>query len=190
MKSLPLAALSVAVAASLIFSGSAAVAAQDHPAHAPKPKSAQEQVLAFEKEFSARVVAGDVRAVDKMLAPDFQMTHGDQWTYGETPSAVDDRTAFLARVASMSYGCFEFDNVKTEMHGNVAITYGRYLGTVPMWAGTDKAFFSVWYERVYEKHGHSWTYLSHRTVKGAHYGATAAQALEGMGAPDPALTCS
>ncbi|SDM02491.1 nuclear transport factor 2 family protein [Nonomuraea jiangxiensis] len=186
MKSVTRTAVAAASACALLLVGTAANAGAS-----PGGKPTDEQsVIDFEHRFADWVVAGDVDAVDRVLAPDFQMTHGDQWTNGGTPSAVDDRQTFLGRVAGKSYGCFEFDNVKTEMHGKVAITYGRYLGTVPMWAGTPRAFFSVWYERVYQKHGNSWTYLSHRTVKGAHYGATAAEALDGMGPANPSLTCA
>lgn len=186
MKSVTRAVVATAVASAIVLSGGAALALQ---APAKKPSDV-ESVLAFERAFADAVIAGDVDAVDAMTTDDFQMTHGDQWTNGGTPSAVDSKEVFLGRVANKSYGCFDFDNVKTEMHGDVAITYGRYLGTVPMWAGTDRAYFSVWYERVYERQGNSWLYLSHRTVKGAHYGATPEQALEGMGAANPELTCS
>jgi hypothetical protein len=186
MKAVIRTAVAATFAGALLLGGAAASASDS----SGRTATDEESVINFEHQFAGWVVAGDVDAVDRVLDPNFQMTHGDQWTNGGTPSAVDDRDAFLGRVANKSYGCFEFDNVKTEMHGDVAITYGRYLGTVPMWVGTPRAFFSVWYERVYQKHGNSWTYVSHRTVKGAHYGATAAEALDGMGPADPALTCA
>ena len=53
----------------------------------------------------------------------------------------------------------DFDSVKAEMHGDIAITYGRYIAhttgdtalgidrSIP----PDKRWFSVWFERVYAK---------------------------------------
>jgi hypothetical protein len=55
------------------------------------------------------------------------------------------------------------------MHGDVAITYGRYVGHIPT-SPEGRRWFYVWYEKVYAKRNGSWVYLSHRTVDGAHYG--------------------
>jgi hypothetical protein len=69
--------------------------------------------------------------------------------------------------------------VKAEMHGDIAITYGRYIAhttgdtalgidrSIP----PDKRWFSVWFERVYAKRDGKWIYLSHRTVHGPTFGA-------------------
>ena len=65
----------------------------------------------------------------------------------------------------------------------------RYLASQVANVGTSRAYFTVWYERVYEKHGNDWIYLSHRTVKGPHFGATPEEAKQDMGPADPALTC-
>jgi hypothetical protein len=42
------------------------------------------------------------------------------------------------------------DGVKTEVHGDIVITYGRYV---------------IWFERVYAKRNGKWQLLSHRTGK-------------------------
>lgn len=185
MKTTRRAIITTAIAAALVLSGTAAVAA---PVAFSKP-SDEEQVLGLDQWFGDVVVAGDAETADEFLSPDFSMTHGDQWTYGEKPSLVDTKETFLPRVASKAYLCIQFDNVKTEMHGDVAITYGRYLASQAANVGTPRAYFSVWYERVYEKHGNKWVYLSHRTVKGPHFGATVAEALADMGPANPNLTC-
>ena len=59
--------------------------------------------------------------------------------------------------------------VKVEMHGDLAITYGRYVGNIPS-SGEGRAWFAVWYEKIYAKRYGRWLYLSHRTVHGATYG--------------------
>lgn len=190
MKKSTRAILSAAVAVGLVLSGSAALASQPHGAgHGHKHLSDKEQVLQLDQKVGDLVVAGDTKAVDKILSPDFQMTHGDQWTYGEKPSLVDTKATFLPRVTSKAYLCIQFDDIQVEMHGDVAITYGRYLASQRANVGTPNAYFSVWFERVYEKKGNHWIYLSHRTVKGPHFGATVAQALQDMGPADPNLTC-
>jgi hypothetical protein len=97
------------------------------------------------------------------------MVHGDAWTRGGTPTLVDDKNSFLKRIANHSYAAHDFDSVKVEMHGDVAITYGRYLGNIPS-SGEGRAWFAVWYEKIYAKRDGRWVYLSHRTVHGATYG--------------------
>ena len=55
------------------------------------------------------------------------------------------------------------------MHGNVAVTYGRYVGHIPS-SRAGRTWFSVWFLKVYAKRDGQWMYLSHRTVDGANYG--------------------
>jgi ketosteroid isomerase-like protein len=99
------------------------------------------EVLALDQKFGDAAAAGDVAAVERMLAPDFSMVHGDQWTTGGKPFLTDDKKTFLERVANRQYGVIEFGPVKAEMHGDVAITYGRYVATLRANAGTDRAWF-------------------------------------------------
>jgi hypothetical protein len=56
------------------------------------------------------------------------------------------------------------------MHGDVLVTYGRYIAHRTV-GDPAKAWFSVWFERVYAKRDGRWIYLSHRTVHGPTYGA-------------------
>ncbi len=98
------------------------------------------------------------------------MTHGDGWTRGEPPALVDDQASFARRVASKSYAVHDYDVQAAELHGDVAITYGRYIGHIPS-SPPERRWFYVWYEKVYAKRDGRWVYLSHRTVDGAHYAA-------------------
>jgi hypothetical protein len=104
-----------------------------------------------------------------MTSADFVMVHGDGWTRGEKPALVDDKASFMKRVASRSYVAHDYDVQAVELHGDVAITYGRYVGNIPS-SPEGRRWFSVWYEKVYAKRDGRWLYLSHRTVDGAHYG--------------------
>ena len=135
----------------------------------PHSIAAADDVLAFERDMEAAVVRGDVAYVDRVSASDLSFTHGDGWTTGGKPLLVDDRKTFLERVANKQYNARDLDSVKVEMHGDIAITYGRYVAQNRM-AKPEQAWFSVWFERVYEKRDGHWLYVSHRTVHGPTYG--------------------
>jgi hypothetical protein len=114
------------------------------------------------------VVRGDVGFVDAASAPTFTFTHGDGWTTGGVPLRIDDRAAWLATVATAPYASRVLDSVKAEVHGDVVITYGRYVARFKN-AAPGRRQFTVWYERVYAKRNGQWQYLSHRTVDGPIY---------------------
>jgi len=143
--------------------------ADRHEAAAPNSAHrAAAEVLAFEREIEAAVVRGDVRFVDAASAPTFTFTHGDAWTTGGPPLRVDDRAAWLATVAGAPYASRVLDSVKTEVHGDIVVTYGRYVARFKN-AAPGRKQFTVWYERVYAKRNGRWQYLSHRTVNGPMY---------------------
>jgi len=152
------------------------VAAQQQAAvptgrQAASPKTSRDvaaEVLAFERDVEAAVVRGDVGFVDAASAPTFTFTHGDGWTTGGEPLRVDSRADWLATVAKSPYASRVLDSVKTEVHGDVVITYGRYVGRFKE-AASGRRQFTVWYERVYSKRDGKWQYLSHRTVNGPVY---------------------
>ena len=127
------------------------------------------EVLALERQFEEAVVRGDVAFVDRVTPPDFRFVHGDGWTSGGQPFANDDKAAFLKRVADKEYLVHDLDNVTVEMHGDIAITYGRY---VSLFAPRNRdssepaRLSSIWFERVYARRNGQWQFLSHRTVHG------------------------
>ena len=126
----------------------------------PEASGAAAEVLAFERNIEAAVVRGDVAYVSSVLSSDFSFTHGDGWTTGGKPLAVDDKKSFLKRVEDRQYTVHDIDTVKVEMHGDIVITYGRYVSHyLQNWN-------SVWFERVYAKRDGQWWFLSHRTVHG------------------------
>ncbi len=126
------------------------------------------EVVAREAEIEAAVVRGDVGFVDAASAPTFTFTHGDGWTTGGAPLRVDNRADWLATVAKSPYASRVLDSVKTEVHGDIVITYGRYVGRFKN-AAPGRRQFTVWYQRVYAKRDGKWQYLSHRTVDGPIY---------------------
>ena len=127
------------------------------------------EVIALEQKIGEAIVRGDAAFFDSVTSDDFVMVHGDGWTKGGKPALVDDKASFMKRIASKSYAAHDFDAEAVEMHGDVAVTYGRYVGNIPG-SPPGRQWFNVWYEKVYAKRNGRWMYLSHRTVNGAHYG--------------------
>jgi hypothetical protein len=127
-----------------------------------------DEVLAFERAIEAAVVRGDVDFVDAASAPTFTFTHGDGWTTGGAPLRVDSRADWMATVAKAPYAARVLDSVRTEVHGDIVITYGRYVGRFKE-APPGRSQFTVWYERVFARRDGKWQYLSHRTVDGPIY---------------------
>jgi len=127
------------------------------------------EVLALEQQIEEAIVRGDVAFVDRVTPADFSFVHGDGWTRGGRPLMSDDKAAFLKRVADKEYLVHDLDQVKVEMHGDVAITAGRYVSLfVPANRNpaTPARLNSIWFERVYAKRNGQWQFLSHRTVHG------------------------
>lgn len=93
---------------------------------APDQSAAAAQVIAFEQKMELAMLHGDVAYLDKIIPADFVFTHGDGWTKGGAPLKVDNRASWLATLAKAPYVKRDLDSVKVEMHGDIAITYGRF----------------------------------------------------------------
>jgi len=139
----------------------------------PAPSDPAAEVLALEPKIEDAVVRGDVAFVDSVLAPDFSFVHGDGWTLGGKPLASDDKAAFLKRVADKEYLVHDLDGVKAEVHGDIVITYGRYLSlympkpqnAIPN--ATPGKLNSIWFERIYAKRNGQWQFADKRYKLGA-----------------------
>jgi ketosteroid isomerase-like protein len=129
------------------------------------------EVLALDQKIADAVVRGDTAYVYSVTPDDFVMVHGDGWTNGGKPLLTDSKASLLGRVTAKYYDVIAFDSVKAEMHGDIAITYGRYVAHTSGGGDPSKRWFAVWFERVYAKRSGKWIYLSHRTVHGPTYGA-------------------
>jgi len=136
------------------------------PAPGATESAAIADVLAFEKATEAAVVRGDTAYLERALAPTFLFTHGDGWVDGGAPLKVDTKASWIEYVKKQPapYVYRELDHVQVELHGDVAITLGRYF-YLPQGSGPPN-HSQVWFERVYAKRNGQWQMLSHRTVKG------------------------
>ena len=154
----------------------AGVAASVVPPGVPAPDAASKaaivEVLALEKAMEAAVVRQDTAFLERVLAPTFIFTHGDGWTSGGAPLKVDTKATWIEWVKRQPapYWYRELDSVQVELHGDVAMTVGRYFylprtaGQTPSTTGVNHSH--VWFERVYAKRNGQWQHLSHRTVRG------------------------
>jgi hypothetical protein len=134
------------------------------PPVSPADAAKAAEVMAFEREMEAAVVRGDVAFLDRICPSDFTFTHGDGWISGGAPLHVDTKETWLAAVSKKPYLTRDLGPVNVEVHGDVAITYGRYK--MHQTANPSAPETSVWFERVYAKRNGQWQYLSHRTVHG------------------------
>jgi hypothetical protein len=141
------------------------------PPGVPAPNSADaariNEVMAFERACDDAAVHGDVAFIQKAVAADFIMTHGDGWTTGGMPLKVDTKETWVQSVRRQPYTYRTLDSVQVELHGDVAITIGRYrMGTKANAPDSTTNHQYVWFERVYAKRNGEWQFLSHRTVNG------------------------
>ena len=143
------------------------------PPGVPAPSAADAvtiaEVMAFEKQCDDAAVKGDVKFLERALGSDFIMTHGDGWVDGGEPLKVDTKATWLAWVGKQPapYVYRNLDSIRVELHGEVAITVGRYRYLPRTNApGPTTEHMYVWFERLYAKRGGQWQFLSHRTVKG------------------------
>jgi hypothetical protein len=145
------------------------------PAGVPAPTAAQAAVIAevkdFEKACDDAAVRGDAACLKRALADDFVMTHGDGWTHGGMPIKVDTKQSWIEYISKPPppYVYRNLDSIQVEVHGDVAITIGRYK-YVPRSnnpnAAANQSHLYVWFERVYVKRNGEWQFLSHRTTNG------------------------
>src|SRR5262245_785100 len=123
--------------------------AQSVPAQTAAEAAAVAQVLEFEKNMEAAVVKGDVKYLATIIPADFRFTHGDGWTSGGQPIRVDTKETWLAAIAKQPYLNRDLGPVAVELHGDIAITYGRYK--MHQKSSPTGQETSVWFERVYAK---------------------------------------
>ena len=143
------------------------------PPGVPAPNAADAatiaDVMAFEKQCDDAAVKGDAAFLKRALSNDFVMTHGDGWTSGGAPLKVDTKDSWIAYIGKQPppYVYRRLDQVQVELHGEVALTVGRYL-YLPRTNSPAPAtsHLYVWFERAYARRNGEWQFLSHRTVKG------------------------
>jgi Domain of unknown function (DUF4440) len=133
------------------------------PAPSPADQAKIKEVMAFEKACDDAATRGDVAFAERAVSSDFIMTHGDAWITGGSPINVDTKETWLKAVGRKPYLYRRLDHVQVELHGDIAITIGRYYMAS---SATPPSYSYVWFERLYAKRNGEWQFLSHRTVNG------------------------
>ena len=133
------------------------------PAPSPADQAKIKEVMAFEKACDDAATRGDVAFAERAVSSDFIMTHGDAWITGGSPINVDTKETWLKAIGRKPYRYRRLDHVQVELHGDTAITIGRYYMAG---SATPPSYSYVWFERLYAKRNGEWQFLSHRTVNG------------------------
>jgi hypothetical protein len=124
-------------------------------------------VMELAQKIAAATVRGDAAYVGRVTSPDFTIVYDDGWVMGGRPRLVDDKKGFLDKIKNKKYLAHDLDptSVRFEMHGDIAVVYGRYLSQTKSIGAKDE-LTSVWFEQVYQKRAGQWIYLSDRTIHG------------------------
>ena len=85
------------------------------------------------------------------------------------PIKVDTKATWVEYIKQRPtpYIYRNLDSVQVELHGDIAITIGRYRYLPRSNSPTPRTSHNyVWFERLYAKRNGEWQFLSHRTVDG------------------------
>jgi ketosteroid isomerase-like protein len=106
----------------------------------------------LEQQVDAAVFSGDVRFLQSVYADDFRFTHGT--------GKVQNKAEWLEDVGRRPFVSRKLHVLDVEIHGNVAVTYGRLDVT---WREGQSV--SLNYVRVYQQRNGHWQMLMHRAVE-------------------------
>jgi ketosteroid isomerase-like protein len=109
---------------------------------------------AMDQRIEDAVVRADLKFLESVYAKDFRFTHGT--------GDVQSKDEWLKSVANRGFLSRKVSLVEVELHGDVAVTFGR-LDVIKSGEGGEK--YSLKYVRVYERRNGRWQMLMHRTVE-------------------------
>jgi hypothetical protein len=110
----------------------------------------------------------DQAVCDKNL--DFMKKHyGDDFVFTHATGTIDSKDSWIKNIANMAPDRFlsrEHDSTKVELHGDVAIIFGKL--TVAR-QGKDKVSrYALLYVRVFALRNRIWQMISHKSTSEAH----------------------
>ena len=109
---------------------------------------------AMDQRIEDAVVRADLKFLESVYANDFRFTHGT--------GNVQSKDEWLKSVANKGFLSRKVSLVEVELHGDVAVTFGR-LDVIK--SGDSGEKYSLRYVRVYERRSGRWEMLMHRTVE-------------------------
>ena len=134
------------------------------PAQLASP--AEEEVASFERQIELAAAHRDLKFLEAAADDSLHYTHGDDWTMGGAPLAVNDKAAWLGWLGNPKTRMLsrEVSEQHVELHGDVALTTGKIDIRTD---SSDSKFgeYTIWYLRVYRRQDGRWRLLSHHTVR-------------------------
>jgi ketosteroid isomerase-like protein len=118
------------------------------------------EVLTANAQIDAGVVKKDIPTLQKLYADDFVFTHGG--------GSVDSKASWLKNIQNpeMKFKTRVHDSTQVEMHGDVAIVFGRL--DIVREQKQQNFKYGIWYVRVFVRRDNRWQCISHRTTKEWH----------------------
>jgi ketosteroid isomerase-like protein len=128
--------------------------------------TAEQQVTSFERAIELAAAHGDLKILDAAADDSIRYTHGDDWTMGGSPHAVNDKEAWLGWLGNPKTRMLsrEVSEQHVELHGDVALTTGK-IDTRTDSSDPKLRDYTIWYLRVYRRQDGRWRLLSHHTVR-------------------------
>lgn len=120
----------------------------------------ESEVLKTNAQIDDGVVKKDIKRLEQLYADDFVFTHGT--------GLVDSKTSWLKYIQNpeMRFMSRKQDSTKVEMHGDVAILFGRL--DIEREQKQKITKYGLWYVRVFVRKEERWQLISHRTTKEWH----------------------
>lgn len=114
-------------------------------------------ITAAEKNWASKVLARDVKALEKIVADDL--------IYAHSTGIIDTKQTYLAKIGEgrQVYTKVEHQKIETRLHGSSAITHCimRMMGTNPAGPFDDKVMMM----HVWVKKGAHWVLAAHQTTR-------------------------
>jgi ketosteroid isomerase-like protein len=120
-------------------------------------QGADAAVLTANAQIDAGVMKKNIKALEKLYGDDFVFTHGT--------GLVDSKASWLKGVQNpdVQYLVRKQDSTKVEMHGDVALVFGRLDIERKQNEKVNK--YGIWYVRVFVRRENRWQLISHRSTK-------------------------
>ena len=114
----------------------------------------------FDQRWQEAVVTGDAEFIEKRTADSFSFTHGGGTTIETKADWVKQ-----AKQVPRPYLQRKASDQSVEVHGDIALVFGRLDVRVPAPTDSNSLCYAVQYVHLYAKQSGQWMFLSHRTTQ-------------------------
>ena len=117
-------------------------------------------LVRFDQQWQEAVVTGDAEFIERRTADSFSFTHGGGTTIETKADWVNQ-----AKQVPRPYLQRKASDQAVEVHGDIALVFGRLDVRVPAHADSNSLCYAVQYVHLYVKQSGQWMFLSHRTTQ-------------------------